>query len=208
MKKLMILLLASILLFSCQSTKDEGDDYSLEKAEVKTNTPKVKGAEGVMQPDWVVGAADDSDFYYGVGSGKAANRINSRKIAKIDASADLASRVQQQVERLSKNVIKDNETYSQAEFNETTMNLVNASLTGVAYVDEWLGPDETVYVLASIPKENLEIAVKNLLQSKSAEDLKELFDDIEDEIGLTGEETKEGLIEKVRTFLFGEKAEK
>ncbi|MCF0238789.1 MAG: LPP20 family lipoprotein [Sphaerochaetaceae bacterium] len=194
MKKTIILVL-SVLLCALFLTSCATSAFSLEKGNVKSSTKRVKGADGIRQPEWVPSKEDDSQFYYSVGHALVGDRITSEKVAKMEAANELAARVQTEISRIQTYTSSANATEVSMLFTERSEQIANAMLVGIAYIDTWVGQDESIYVLASIPRKNLEKAVEDILNEVTVNDLKLLV--------LTEEQTEEksSLIDKIKAKL-------
>lgn len=142
-----------------RSTYAEADQIVKESKSAKTIGPTIKGKYGDTRPNWVTQDLTTEKVFFGVGYAKLPDENDARKIALVEARNSLAEKVYVSVEEL---IVTYNSQVGKA-YEIVSKQKAKAALTGVVVEDEWVGPDNTVYVLVSIPAANvLEQMVMNL----------------------------------------------
>lgn len=152
MKKIAVLSIALIvfvlLLTGCASTG--------QTAEPKT--PVIIGAEGVPQPDWVNSTPRAADVHYETGYAKLSNKANSIKRANADAKEKISQWINTTVETVVVNYTSDmgsgDNRQALEAFESISRQTSNNALMGVTQESLWVDPDNGVWVLLSMPKEN------------------------------------------------------
>ena len=136
---------------------------SCASAVVEEPTPiaatQVLGKDGVPQPEWVVKDVSTQDVHFGAGYGKAANYQNSIKKAEVEGRNVLAEWVKTSVDEVILNYSNDagEGENRQAIDAFETLSKQNASamLSGSKREALWVDADGGVWVLMSIPVENV-----------------------------------------------------
>lgn len=142
-----------------RSTYAEADQIVKESKSAKTIGPIIKGKYGDIRPNWVTQDLTTEKIFFGVGYAKLPDENDARKIALVEARNSLAEKVYVSTEEL---IVTYNSQTGKA-YEIISKQKAKAALTGVVVEDEWVGPDNTVYVLVSIPAANvLEQMVMNL----------------------------------------------
>lgn len=152
MKKIAVLSITLIvfvlLLTGCASTG--------QTAEPKT--PVIIGAEGVPQPDWVNSTPRAADVHYETGYAKLSNKANSIKRANADAKEKISQWINTTVETVVVNYTSDmgsgDDRQALEAFESISRQTSNNALMGVTQESLWVDPDNGVWVLLSMPKEN------------------------------------------------------
>jgi hypothetical protein len=152
MKKIAVLSITLIvlvlLLAGCASTE--------QAAEPKT--PVIIGAEGVPQPDWVNSTPRAADVHYETGYAKLSNKANSIKRANADAKEKISQWINTTVETVVVNYTSDmgsgDNRQALEAFESISRQTSNNALMGVTQESLWVDPDNGVWVLLSMPKEN------------------------------------------------------
>lgn len=135
-------ILASILMFSCGSSKKE-------------ETPKVGaiGIDGSARPDWVLKGMKSDTGIYAVGSAKLSNTQNSITASRAQARNELATMVNASVQSVVRTYAEDSGKA------EDTLNYMEQAIqvktkqviSGSEVEDSWQAADETVYTLMYLP---------------------------------------------------------
>ena len=155
MKKILYILLALVLVFSvvgCASTEKS-------EAVEETKAPVVLGKDGIPRPDWVVKDVSTQDVHFASGYYKAATYANAQKAAIAEARNALAEWVKTSVDEIITSYRNDagsGENLQAVQAFETiSKQNATAMLSGSIKEDEWVDLDGGVYVLVSIPVENV-----------------------------------------------------
>lgn len=160
MKKVYVGIVCVMVLFaivSCASTKAPVKEAN--ETIVAQNT-KVLGKNGVPQPDWVTTEVKTDDKYYASASAKFANQSNAIKAARTQAKAYLAEYVSSLISEFTKYYANEagvnGNTEAMVGFENAIKDKAEAMLTGVMQEDMWEAEDGTIWVLMSMPLENVE----------------------------------------------------
>lgn len=160
MKKIYVGIVCVMVLFvivSCASTKAPVKEAN--ETIVAQNT-KVLGKNGVPQPDWVTTEVKTDDKYYASASAKFANQSNAIKAARTQAKAYLAEYVSSLISEFTKYYANEagvnGNTEAMLGFENAIKDKAEAMLTGVMQEDMWEAEDGTIWVLMSMPLENVE----------------------------------------------------
>lgn len=151
MKKIAILSISLIvlvmLLAGCASTE-----------QVEPKTPVIIGAEGVPQPEWVNSTPRAADVHYETGYAKLSNKANSIKRANADAKEKISQWINTTVDSVVVNYTSDmgsgDNRQALEAFESISRQTSNNALMGVSQESLWVDPDNGVWVLLSMPKEN------------------------------------------------------
>lgn len=167
MKKFALLTVSILMLLTlagCASTAAaDAAEVPAEEAvvvEEPVKAPEVYGKYGIPMPDWVAyGKADDENTLYATATAKMSTSQNSRTRALAEARATFAMRIQTIVEGIIvtyTNDAGDQYTRQAVDAMETVMkNKVNTIVSGVKEEAFWEDENGEVYVLVSMPRENL-----------------------------------------------------
>lgn len=134
-----------ILILSCAGTREVAQG------------PAIIGAEGVVQPAWVVTTPKSADLLYGTGYAKLSLKTTSTKRAVAEAKEKMAQWVNTRVESVLANYTSDMGTKGDRQavevFESISRQVSEVSLTEVTQEGRWVDPDGGVWVLLSMPKE-------------------------------------------------------
>lgn len=166
MKRILIAglcVLALITLFSgCASQKDV--------------TSSIIGAEGVPQPAWVITPPKAEALHYETGFAHLSNKANSIKRASAEAKEKISQWINTTVESVVVNHTSDmgsgDDRQALEAFESISRQTSVTSLMGVSQESMWVDPDGGVWVLLSMPKENIakafEVASKEFERNDAA----------------------------------------
>ena len=118
------------------------------------------GLNDVGMPDWVFSPGPDDENHYVVGYALMANRMNSMRRAQAEARNVMAEWVSTVVDEVITTYTNDagegvNRQAVDA-FETVSRQRAQAVLSGVQQEDMWVDADGGVYVLMSLPIENIE----------------------------------------------------
>lgn len=152
MKKLILILLTTILLFSSCATKSQ---YLSDHPEFTED-----GA-----PYWTVLTPIDKWRYYGVGMGQLSNPINSKMRAEAGARDDIARQVSVLINTAVKNYTNEagiiGGTQELTAFETISLQVVNTTLRNVIIENTYQDPEtKAIWVIASFEKKYLQDAYK------------------------------------------------
>jgi hypothetical protein len=145
-------------------------DKEVEPKSVETLGCYIDGAEA---PKWA--CVPEVDGYYagvGIAQNSAAGVAHMRKVALANGRSDLAQqieiKVKDKIEAFTKATgTKSNETVDLVT-TAVTKQLANVNLRGSKAVDYWESPSKTIYMLVTIPQENVNKEVKRTILSASS----------------------------------------
>ncbi len=156
MKKLSIVLISLLLLFSfvgCATTKSAAPE---EKVVAKV----ILGAGGIPQPDWVYKTVSAQDVHYESGYGKMSNKQNSIKRATVEAKNKIAAWVSTSVKEIVITYVNDAGSGDNRQaidaMESISQQVAEATLSGVSVSEMWEDSDGGIWVLCSIPLENVQ----------------------------------------------------
>lgn len=168
MKNVYVVIVCVLMVFtivSCTSTKAPVKEVN--ETIVAQNT-KVLGKNGVPQPDWVRTEVKTDDKYYASASAKLANQTNAIKAARTQAKAYLAEYVSSLITEFTKYYANEaginGNTEAMLGFENAIKDRAEAMLTGVMQEDMWEANDGTIWVLLSMPLENVEQNLQRALE--------------------------------------------
>jgi len=154
--------LTSVLVISCGSKPASPQ-------EVVKAGPKVIGAEGIEQPDWVNKVPKSADSFYAVGYAKKSNKANSITYAEQDARDQIARWVNVSVKNALTNYSSEGGEGKNIQVLEYSENIskqvADQSLSGVERDEVWVDKEGGVYVLSSFPKANVGKSFDQVAQS-------------------------------------------
>lgn len=162
MKKAFVVFLALAVLFSfvgCAST---------DKTDTGVSAPVVLGKDGIPRPDWVVSDISTQDVHYAVGYAKMTTFANSQKRALAEGRNLLAEWVSLSVDEIITNYTNDagegaNRQAMDA-FEAISKQQATAWLSGSKQESLWEDAEGGVYVLVSIPVENVKSQMVQLAE--------------------------------------------
>ncbi|MFA5448087.1 MAG: hypothetical protein WC233_07395 [Sphaerochaeta sp.] len=147
-----LLMIVALLLAGCASTgvkKDEGPKRAT-----------IIGAEGVPQPEWVYKTVSTEDMHYESGFGKMSDKQTSIKRATVEAKNKIAEWVNTNVKEVVVTYLNDagsgDDRQALDAMEVISQQVAEATLSGVTTEDVWVDADGGVWVLCSIPVENIE----------------------------------------------------
>ncbi|MDX9938685.1 MAG: hypothetical protein RBT44_01905 [Sphaerochaetaceae bacterium] len=162
MKKIALALAACLVVMLVSVGCTSGKDVSAH------NGPAIIGAEGVVQPEWVMTTPKGEDVHYETGYAKLSNKANSIKRASADGKEKISQWINTTVENVVVNYTSDMGTEGDLQaleaFESISRQTSVTSLMGVTQEALWVDPDGGVWVLLSIPKENVEKAFQSASQ--------------------------------------------
>ena len=125
---------------------------------VEPEIPVIIGAEGIPQPDWVNSTPKDPDLHYETGYAKLSTKANSIKRAQADAKEKISQWINTTVDTVVLNYTSDmgaqDDRQALEAFESISRQTSNNALMGVTQEAVWVDPDNAVWVLLSMPKEN------------------------------------------------------
>jgi hypothetical protein len=146
---ILMMLVASFSFVSCASTKAED-----------TTMQEVAKDDGV--PDWYYNTPVSEDMHYATGTANAADRQIAIKKAQMAARNQIAEWIQTNVKEVLKNYVSDagegDNRQTLDAFESMSVQVASASLQGVTQEKIAFGDDGYVYVLMSIPNDNVQKA--------------------------------------------------
>jgi len=120
----------------------------------------VLGLDGIPQPEWVYKTVSSQDQHYESGYGKMSDRQNSIKRATIEAKNKIAEWISTRVKEVIVTYVNDagSETDRQAldAMEAISLQVAEATLSGVATEEMWIDTEGGVWVLCSIPLSNIQ----------------------------------------------------
>ena len=122
--------------------------------------PVVLGMDGIPQPDWVFKTVSAQDRHYESGYGKMSERQISIKRATVEAKNKIAEWISTQVKEVIVTYVNDagSGTDRQAldAMEAISLQVAEATLSGVTTEEMWIDAEGAVWVLCSIPMANIE----------------------------------------------------
>jgi len=172
MKKILSVFLTVLMLalaISCSST-----DHKVAMSQNKG----VEGKNGIKRPDWVIRDVSDKKTLYAAGYGKGSTFETSIKKAKLEADGKIALYISNIVEATRERTLKEVGNNAAAieyvdSFVSHTKELGRALLSGVREEDFWEDNDGGVWVLVSIPKENIEEQIEHAIETAIPEHIED-----------------------------------
>lgn len=156
MKKILIVLFATLMLFGltgCASVKQDAPPPAPAKK-------VILGADGIPQPDWVYKTVSSQDMHFESGYGMMSNKQNSIKRATVEAKNKIAAWVSTSVKEVVVTYVNDagsGDNRQAMDAMETiSQQVAEATLSGVTTEEMWVDTDGGVWVLCSIPMENVQ----------------------------------------------------
>jgi len=146
----------------------------VEKKEVYKSTVQCK-IEGVKAPKWSC-IPEVEGFYAGVGvSEKSSSGIaHMRKVALMNGRSDLAQQIQTQVKDKIEGFTRATGNGSAETVDKVTTavtkQLAKVDLKNSKAVDYWEAPSGAIYMLVTVPKEEVNLAVKKAVKSSFKND--------------------------------------
>lgn len=145
-------LLIVIILSSCATS-----DIVVQAEPAK---PVVLGMYAIPQPEWVYKMASAKDLHYESGYGKMSDQQNSIKRATVEAKNKIAEWVSTQVKEVIVTYVNDAgsgvDRQSLDAMESMSLQVAEATLSGVTTEEMWIDAEGGVWVLCSIPLANIE----------------------------------------------------
>lgn len=140
-----------LLVFSCSTVRQ--NETAIEQ------NPIIEGKNNVDRPDWIYKDFSNDQIHYVAGYGKMSNLQNSIKRAQAEAKNLIAEWISTAVDEIIITYINDagTDTNKQAmdAFEVVSRQRAQAILSGIEQVDMWEDKDGGIWVLLSIPVENV-----------------------------------------------------
>lgn len=134
----------------------------------KEVTSSIIGAEGVPQPDWVISPPKAEDVHYETGYAKLSTKANSIKRASAEAKEKISQWITTTVENVVVNHTSDmgsgDDRQALEAFESISRQTSVTSLMGVSQESMWVDQDGGVWVLLTMPKENIAKAFETASQ--------------------------------------------
>jgi len=120
----------------------------------------VLGMDGIPQPDWVYKTVSAQDRHYESGYGKMTDRQISIKRATVEAKNKIAEWVSTQVKEVIVTYVNDAGSGADRQaldaMEAISLQVAEATLSGVTTEEMWIDAEGGVWVLCSIPLDNIE----------------------------------------------------
>lgn len=120
----------------------------------------VLGMDGIPQPDWVYKNVESQDTHYESGYGKMTDRQISIKRATVEAKNKIAEWVSTQVKEVIVTYVNDAGSGADRQaldaMEAISLQVAEATLSGVTTEEMWIDAEGGVWVLCSIPMTNIE----------------------------------------------------
>ena len=130
----------------------------VEKVEPKKSV--VLGMDGIPQPDWVYKNVTAQDMHYESGFGKMSNQQISIKRATVEAKNKIAEWISTQVKEVIVTYVNDAGSGDNRQaldaMESISLQVAEATLSGVTTEEMWIDSEGGVWVLCSIPLANIE----------------------------------------------------
>lgn len=173
MKKIIIATLVVFALFvmiSCSTTNAPIKEPNETIVAQNTND---SGKNGVSKPDWVGASYETSDKFYTSASAKFSKQSNSIKAARMQAKQFLTEYVRDLNQVIAGYYANESGINGNTEaiegFQDSLMNRAEAVLSGVMQEDMWEAEDGTIWVLMSMPLDNVTQNIKRAYEEASRE---------------------------------------
>lgn len=120
----------------------------------------VLGMDGIPQPEWVYKTVSAQDRHYESGYGKMSDQQNSIKRATVEAKNKMAEWVSTQVKEVIVTYVNDAGSGADRQaldaMEAISLQVAEATLSGVTTEETWIDAEGGVWVLCSIPLANIE----------------------------------------------------
>lgn len=148
-------LLAILALTSCTTVRIA---EPIEPAQA--TRPVVLGLDGIPQPEWVYKTVSAQDSHYESGYGKMSDRQNSIKRATVEAKNKMAEWISTQVKEVIVTYVNDAGSGADRQaldaMESISLQVAEATLSGVTTEEMWIDAEGGVWVLCSIPLSNIQ----------------------------------------------------
>ena len=160
MKKLigfpvLFVVLALLVLSGCATSRTVEPISAVQPAR-----PVVVGMDGIPQPDWVYKTVSLQDRHYESGYGKMSNQQTSIKRATVEAKNKIAEWISTQVKEVIVTYVNDAGSVDNRQaldaMESISLQVAEATLSGVTTEEMWIDSEGGVWVLCSIPLANIE----------------------------------------------------
>ena len=158
---------SALMMTGCSSNK-------LDVKEKVKNEAMQNELEGA--PQWVMVSPDNSDNLYGVGISEHTNMDFSFQKAEAMGYArdEIARNISTKVKNMLKTFKEKTGTGKEATFDKVVTNvskqIAKQTLTGSKQANMWISKSGNLYVLVSMPKENIKAEVKSTLRNSFKND--------------------------------------
>ena len=158
MKKSLIFLAAIAMIMMLGSCATSGRTEVVEPIAPKAQV--VIGMDGIPQPDWVYTRVSTQDLHFESGYGKMSDRQNSMKRATVEAKNKVAEWVSTKVKEVIVTYVNDagsgDDRQALDAMETISLQVAEATLNGVTTDKMWIDAEGGVWVLCSMPLENME----------------------------------------------------
>ncbi|MDA9557757.1 hypothetical protein N9R79_09750 [Vibrio sp.] len=130
MKGNMALTMISLsMVFGCSSISEKEARNKIEVDKVKVSyEQEIAMKENKSLPSWMINEVNhDSEFIYGIGIGESKDIMTALKMAKLEASYDIAKKSKQEINGIEKIKTKDNGYANRKEID----NIVSSKIEGI-----------------------------------------------------------------------------
>ncbi|MGI6432562.1 MAG: hypothetical protein ACOXZ4_01665 [Sphaerochaetaceae bacterium] len=131
----------------------------------------VLGTDGIAQPDWVFKSVVSQQKHYESGYGKMSDRNTSIKRATVEAKNKIAQWLNTQVKEVVTTYTSDSGSENNRQALDTfeiiSVQVAEATLSGVTTEEMWIDAEGGVWVLCSIPLDSIE---KSFLEAANGQD--------------------------------------
>jgi len=122
--------------------------------------PVVLGMDGIPQPEWVYKTVSLQDRHHESGYGKMSNQQTSIKRATVEAKNKIAEWISTQVKEVIVTYVNDAGSTDNRQaldaMESISLQVAEATLSGVTTEEMWIDSEGGVWVLCSIPLANIE----------------------------------------------------
>lgn len=162
-RTIVVLLLILALLASCASNH---------KVALSQNK-NVVGKNDIKRPDWVIYDVSNKTTLYTAGYGTGRTFETAKMKAELNANAEIALWVSTTIDTVRERFITESVDIMDAatteiymdHFTSASAEVGKAVLSGVTEVDFWEDAEGGVWVLHSVPKENIQAQVQSVIES-------------------------------------------
>ncbi len=127
---------------------------------VQPTRPVVLGLDGIPQPDWVYKTVSAQDRHYESGYSRMSDRQTSIKRATVEAKNKIAEWISTQVKEVIVTYVNDAGSGADRQaldaMEAISLQVAEATLSGVTTEETWIDAEGGVWVLCSIPLSNIE----------------------------------------------------
>jgi len=162
LKSLLLITITALIVTGCSDKSPQVKKESVPSFQCKQ--------ENVLAPRWT--CIPEVDGYYagvGVAEKSAAGIAHMRRVALMNGRSDLAQQIQSQVKDKIEGFTRatgngSDETVDKVS-TAVTKQLAKVTLKGSKAVDMWQAPSGAIYMLVTIPEENINSEVKKAVKS-------------------------------------------